>query len=58
MEGCGRCDNFNSAFTVAVFMAIIVTFGFSEAPNAVGEQIGHIGEGRTLGYARMGPPEC
>ncbi|MDF3904795.1 formate/nitrite transporter family protein [Paracoccus sp. AS002] len=46
--------NFAGAFTVAVFMAIIVTFGFSEAPNAVGEQIGHIGEGRTLGYAAHG----
>ena len=48
------CGNFAGAFTVAVFMAIIVTFGFSEAPNAVGEQIGHIGEGRTLGYAAHG----
>ena len=28
--------NFAGALTVAVFMAIIVTFGFSEAPNAVG----------------------
>ncbi|WGR63568.1 formate/nitrite transporter family protein (plasmid) [Paracoccus ferrooxidans] len=46
--------NFAGAFTVAVFMAIIVTFGFSEAPNAVGEKIGHIGEGRTLGYAAHG----
>lgn len=48
------CGNFAGAFTVAVFMAIIVTFGFSEAPNAVGEKIGHIGEGRTLGYAAHG----
>lgn len=46
--------NFGGAFTVAVFMAIIVTFGWSEAPNAVGEKIGHIGEGRTLGYAAHG----
>ncbi|REF72022.1 MULTISPECIES: formate/nitrite transporter family protein [Paracoccus] len=46
--------NFAGAFTVAVFMAVIVTFGFSEAPNAVGEKIGHIGEGRTLGYAAHG----
>lgn len=46
--------NFAGAFTVALFMAIIVTFGWSEAPNAVGEKIGHIGEGRTLGYAAHG----
>lgn len=31
-------------------MAIIVTFGFSKAPN----RVGHIGEGRTLGYAAHG----
>ena len=46
--------NFAGALTVAVFMAIIFTFGFSEAPNAVGEKLGHIGEGRTLGYAAHG----
>ncbi|MBK4218004.1 formate/nitrite transporter family protein [Paracoccus caeni] len=48
------CGNFAGAFTVALFMAIIVTFGWSEDPNAVGQQIGHIGEGRTLGYAAHG----
>ena len=48
------CGNFAGAFTVAVFMAIIFTFGFSEAPNAIGEKIGHIGEGRTVGYAAHG----
>lgn len=46
--------NFIGAFTVAVLMAVVVTFGFSEAPNAVGEAIGHIGEGRTVGYAEHG----
>jgi len=46
--------NFAGAMTVAVFMAIVFTFGFSEAPNAVGQKIGHIGEGRTLGYAAHG----
>lgn len=46
--------NFLGAFTVAIFMAIIVTFGFTTEPNAVGQQIGHIGEGRTLGYAAHG----
>jgi formate transporter len=46
--------NFAGAFTVAVMMAIIFTYGWSEAPNAVGTQIGHIGEGRTVGYAAHG----
>lgn len=46
--------NFIGAFTVAVFVAIVVTYGFSTAPNEVGEAIGHIGEGRTVGYAEHG----
>lgn len=46
--------NFGGAFTVAVFMSIIFTFGFSEAPNAIGQKIGVIGEARTLGYANHG----
>jgi formate/nitrite transporter len=46
--------NFAGAFTVAVMMAIVFTFGFSQAPDAIGEKIGHIGEGRTVGYAAHG----
>lgn len=46
--------NFAGALTVAVMMAIVFTFGFSQAPDAVGQKIGHIGEGRTLGYAAHG----
>ncbi|TFF17953.1 formate/nitrite transporter family protein [Jiella endophytica] len=46
--------NFAGALTVAVFMAIIFTMGFTKAPDAVGEKIGHIGEARTLGYAAAG----
>lgn len=46
--------NFAGAFTVAVMMAIIVTFGFTQAPDAVGAKIGAIGEGRTVGYAAHG----
>src|SRR5574343_2048424 len=46
--------NFAGALTVAVFMAVIFTFGFTEAPNAVGQKIGSIGEGRTVGYAAHG----
>ena len=46
--------NFAGALTVAFFMAIVFTFGFSEAPNIVGVKIGGIGEARTLGYAAHG----
>ena len=46
--------NFAGAFTVAVMMAITFTHGFKTEPDKVGEVIGHIGEGRTLGYAQYG----
>lgn len=46
--------NFAGAFTVAVLMACIFTNGFSTPPDKVGQVIGHIGEGRTLGYAQYG----
>lgn len=46
--------NFLGAFTVAVLMAIVVTYGFAVPPNEVGVAIGHIGEGRTVGYAEHG----
>ncbi len=46
--------NFAGAFTVAVMMAIIFTYGFSTAPNEIGQAIGSIGEGRTVGYADYG----
>ena len=46
--------NFAGALTVALFMAIIFTFGFSTPPSLVGEKIGGIGEARTLGYAAHG----
>ncbi len=46
--------NFAGAFTVAVFMAIVFTYGFSTDPNVIGQKIGHIGEGRTVGYAEHG----
>ncbi|MGZ9812336.1 formate/nitrite transporter family protein [Pseudoroseicyclus sp. H15] len=46
--------NFAGALTVALFMAIIFTMGFTTEPNDVGVKIGHIGEGRTLGYAAAG----
>ncbi len=46
--------NFAGAFTVAVMMAVIFTFGFTQGPDAVGQKIGVIGEGRTVGYASHG----
>ncbi|MBF0687860.1 MAG: formate/nitrite transporter family protein [Cellulomonas sp.] len=46
--------NFGGAFTVAVLMSIVFTYGFSTEPDAVGVALGHIGEGRTLGYAEHG----
>jgi formate/nitrite transporter len=46
--------NFAGAFTVALFMAIVFTFGFSTEPDKVGQVIAHIGEKRTLGYAEYG----
>jgi len=46
--------NFAGALTTAVMMAIIFTFAFTEAPNAVGQRLGSIGESRTVGYAAHG----
>lgn len=46
--------NFAGALTVALMMAITFTFAFTTEPNIVGQKIGHIGEGRTLGYAAHG----
>jgi formate/nitrite transporter len=46
--------NFLGALTVAAMMAFVFTYGFSTAPNEIGTKIGHIGEARTLGYAKFG----
>lgn len=46
--------NFGGAFTVAVLMSCVFTFGFSTEPDAVGAKIAGIGEGRTVGYAEYG----
>jgi len=46
--------NFFGAFTVAVMMSIVFTYGFSVEPNAVGQKIAAIGQARTLGYAEYG----
>ena len=46
--------NLAGAITVAVLMAIYVTYGFSAPPSPVGEAIAEIGHGRTVGYAEHG----
>ncbi|MCK0093846.1 formate/nitrite transporter family protein [Rhodococcus sp. F64268] len=46
--------NFLGAFTVAVLITFILTYGYSITPDAVGERLGEIGESRTLGYAEHG----
>jgi formate/nitrite transporter len=46
--------NFAGAFTVAVMMAIVFTFGFSSEPDKVGVTLANIGVNRTLGYAAHG----
>ncbi|EHR50282.1 formate/nitrite transporter family protein [Saccharomonospora marina XMU15] len=46
--------NFAGALTVALMMAVIVTFGFSMDPNEVGQKLGEIGASRTVGYADHG----
>jgi len=50
----GFLGKFAGALTGAAFMAIVFTFGFSEAPNIIGVKIGGIGESRTVGYAAHG----
>ena len=46
--------NFAGALTTALLMAIVWTYGFSAEVSEVGKAIGHIGEGRTVGYAEHG----
>jgi formate transporter len=46
--------NFAGAFTVALMMAVVYTFGFSTEPDKVGTVIAGIGESRTVGYAKYG----
>src|SRR5690606_10535486 len=46
--------NFGGAFLIAILMAIYFTYGFSTEPSAVGQAIGEIGHGRTVGDADHG----
>ncbi|MFF5991323.1 formate/nitrite transporter family protein [Prauserella flavalba] len=46
--------NFAGALTVALMMAVVLTFGFSMDPNEIGQRLGEIGSDRTVGYAEHG----
>jgi formate transporter len=46
--------NFAGSLTVALMLAYVSTFGFTQEPDKVGAAIGNIGEARTLGYAAHG----
>jgi formate/nitrite transporter len=46
--------NFAGALIVALMMSVILTYAFTVEPNAVGQQLGTIGESRTVGYAEHG----
>lgn len=46
--------NFAGALTVALMMAVIVTFAFTTDPDEVGRTLGAIGADRTVGYAEHG----
>lgn len=46
--------NLGGAVTVALAMAIVVTYGFSVPPDEVGAQLAEIGHARTAGYAEHG----
>jgi formate/nitrite transporter len=46
--------NFLGALTVALMIAITVTYAFTVDPNEVGQKLGEIGASRTVGYADHG----
>jgi formate/nitrite transporter len=46
--------NFAGALVVAFMISFILTYGYSIAPDAVGDKIATIGEERTLGYKEHG----
>lgn len=52
--GLVALGNFGGAFTVAVMMAFIFTFGFNTDGGAIASKVSGIGEARTLGYAAHG----
>jgi formate/nitrite transporter len=46
--------NLLGALTVALMMAVVLTYGFSIPPDAVGQRLGEIGVARTQGYEQYG----
>lgn len=52
--GLVALGNFGGAFTVAVMMAFIFTYGFNTDGGALAAKVSAIGESRTLGYAAHG----
>jgi len=46
--------NFLGAVTVAIMIAVTLTYGFTVDPNEVGQRLGEIGSARTIGYAEHG----
>jgi formate/nitrite transporter len=46
--------NFAGALFVAFLMSFILTYGYSTDGGVIAEKVGHIGEGRTLGYKAHG----
>lgn len=46
--------NFLGALTVALMIAVTVTYAFTVDPNEVGQKLGEIGAARTVGYADHG----
>ena len=49
--------NFAGALTVALMMAFVTTFGFTQDPDTVGTRSGTSAKSRTLGYAAHGAAE-
>jgi formate/nitrite transporter len=52
--GLVALGNFGGAFTVAVMMAFIFTYGFNTDGGVIASKVASIGEARTLGYAAHG----
>lgn len=52
--GLVALGNFGGAFTVAVMMAFIFTYGFNTDGGAIATKVAHIGVARTLGYQEYG----
>lgn len=52
--GLVALGNFGGAFTVAVMMAFIFTYGFNTDGGAIAAKVAKIGEARTIGYSAYG----